>query len=239
MLATGDLNGDRHADLVSANATEHQFTVLLGDGRGNLILTQSLRTGFFPLAVDLGDLDGDSDLDVVISSFSRDWRIFENDGTGNLTLNATYPASRAGSCAVLHDRDRDGDLDMTGVDEEHDVIVLFENPGPATTTPSQEPAQISQTFNLMQSYPNPFSKSSAQAAGRHMIKVPFELQRTMATKIELVNIRGQRLSLLTQRIYARGHHNVSIDPQDLTAGIYYYRITTPAGTKSRKMLIIP
>jgi hypothetical protein len=38
-------------------------------------------------------------------------------------------ASSAGSCAILHDRDNDGDLDITGVDEIDDFIFLYENVG--------------------------------------------------------------------------------------------------------------
>jgi hypothetical protein len=37
------------------------------------------------------------------------------------------PASGAGSCAVLVDRDGDGDLDLTGVDELDDLLMLFRN----------------------------------------------------------------------------------------------------------------
>jgi len=39
----------------------------------------------------------------------------------------TRSAPDSGSC--IHDRDRDGDLDTTGVDEIADRIFLFENPG--------------------------------------------------------------------------------------------------------------
>jgi hypothetical protein len=31
------------------------------------------------------------------------------------------------SCTVLHDRDNDGDLDISGIDEMVDLLILFEN----------------------------------------------------------------------------------------------------------------
>ena len=45
----------------------------------------------------------------------------------SLADRRTLAATKAGSCAILHDRDGNGNLDMTGVDEMADVILLFEN----------------------------------------------------------------------------------------------------------------
>jgi hypothetical protein len=33
----------------------------------------------------------------------------------------------AASCVVLHDRDGDGDLDITGIDELDDLLLFFRN----------------------------------------------------------------------------------------------------------------
>ena len=41
----------------------------------------------------------------------------------------SFKSSSAGSCAVVHDRDNDGDLDVTGIDEDDDVLVILENVG--------------------------------------------------------------------------------------------------------------
>jgi len=81
--------------------------ILLGDGKGGLGTVTAYPVGSNPLAVDVGDIDGD----------------------GTLISPRTLPRSGSGSCAVIHDRDRDGDLDITGIDEKTDKIVLFENPG--------------------------------------------------------------------------------------------------------------
>lgn len=130
MLVAGDLNGDGHVDVVSANAAADNVGILLGTGDGHLLPVRTFSTGSFPLAVDLGDLDGDGDLDVVVSNFETvDWTVVENDGAGQLFNARTLDALGAGSCAILHDRDGDGDLDITGVDELEDRLFLFRNDG--------------------------------------------------------------------------------------------------------------
>ncbi len=90
----GDVNGDGHADIVLAKGRHWPLVdrVLLGDGRGG-----------FPTAHDLGtasdrsysghlvDLDGDGDLDVVISNDDPDPKlVYLNDGTGHFRPGSNY-----------------------------------------------------------------------------------------------------------------------------------------------------
>lgn len=90
----GDVNGDGHLDVVLAKGRHWPLVdrVLLGDGHGR-----------FPSAYDLGpakdrtysgnlvDLDGDRDLDVVISNDRPDpKRVYLNDGKGRFREAGTY-----------------------------------------------------------------------------------------------------------------------------------------------------
>ena len=153
MIVTGDVNGDGHVDVVSANSYTDNAAVIFGDGQGNLSLPTLYPVVGFPLDINLGDIDGDGDLDLVTSSLGvaheRDddrallfasfntvdedtgaWTIYENDGNGNFGNPRILYSVDAASCATLHDRDRDGDLDLTGIDESDDYIYVFDNIGP-------------------------------------------------------------------------------------------------------------
>ncbi|WP_354699774.1 hypothetical protein DSM112329_00029 [Paraconexibacter sp. AEG42_29] len=77
-VAVGDLNGDTIPDLVTANLSSNDVSVLLGDeagstGRGDGTFTASLEspaTGSLPYSVAVGDLNGDTIPDLVTANLS-------------------------------------------------------------------------------------------------------------------------------------------------------------------------
>ncbi|WP_442484571.1 FG-GAP-like repeat-containing protein [Aeoliella sp. SH292] len=100
-LAVSDLNGDGNVDVFVAGVSRTE-SVWMNDGVGNLSSTgQSLSLGGM---VELGDLDGDGDMDGVLGD-----QVIFNDGHGIFT--AVRGANVAGNIE-LRDFDADGDLDF-------------------------------------------------------------------------------------------------------------------------------
>jgi hypothetical protein len=130
MPALGDLNGDGNADVTLAE-NGGQGAVLLGDGQGGLGAPVFHNAGSGSVASDVGDLDGDGDLDWVVSNFSsKNWRLFTNNGRGVFTHNQdfmTVDETGAASCSSIFDIDRDGDLDLILVDELDDLVLVMAN----------------------------------------------------------------------------------------------------------------
>jgi hypothetical protein len=130
MVTTGDVNGDGLADVATANSSSNNGAILLGDGRGGLRPAGTYTVGPFTIATDLADLDGDGDLDWVLSSYGGFWTVLAGDGRGGFREAAVVPASAAASCALLLDFDGDRDLDLALVDEDADEVRLLRNRGP-------------------------------------------------------------------------------------------------------------
>jgi hypothetical protein len=128
MLVTGDVNGDGHDDVAVVNGTSNTAAVLRGDGRGSFGPVAVQAVDPFALASDLGDLDGDGDLDWLTSSYSGDWRLFENRG-GSLVMAQELAPREAASCALRFDADGDGDVDLALIDEEADEVIVMRNGG--------------------------------------------------------------------------------------------------------------
>ena len=135
-IMLGDVNGDGNLDISSANAQSNNGAILLGNGDGTLASPTTYNIpnmgnggNGFPLATDLGDLDGDGDLDWMTSSFNGDFIMLENDGSGNFTFNSELGAPDAASCALMVDFDNDGDLDLALIDELDNLLILQRNDG--------------------------------------------------------------------------------------------------------------
>jgi hypothetical protein len=236
MVAAGDMDGDGHVDVVAANAVEHNVAVIRGDGTGKLLPAETNPVGNFPLAIDLGDLDGDGDLDLVTSNYSsRNWTLYENSDNGKFINPRSLPARQAGSCAVFHDRDLDGDLDMTGVDEEADIIFLFENGG-ATAVHEAPSTDLPRDFSLAPAYPNPFAVA-ANALNHSEVTIPFMLRQAAKVNLRVVNVTGQTVAVLVDRVLPPGDHRAAFPARQYARGIYFYVMIVEGKTLIGKMAI--
>jgi len=98
--------------------------------------------------VELADMDGDGDLDIVTASYLDDtiaW--YENDGAANPSWSAANIATSANGARDVHvaDMDGDGDLDIVSASHDDDTIAWYENDGAAD--PSWTAANIATSAN--------------------------------------------------------------------------------------------
>jgi hypothetical protein len=128
MIQLGEVNNDNKVDVSIANGPQSTGSMLLGNGDGTLQNAFSTTVLSHMSATDLGDLDGDGDLDWIVSSFGANlYQIWKNDGTGHFTFYQTLPGFSNPACAAIYDFDGDRDMDVVLFDETSDMVRLMEN----------------------------------------------------------------------------------------------------------------
>ena len=122
-LELGDINNDNNLDII---LTGHDQSIPFGlpksriyvnDGSMNFTeINPGSITGISSGAVELGDIDNDNDLDLIIAGFksgSLITEIYQNDGNGSFSeINPGILTPVYNSDLVLGDIDNDGDLDL-------------------------------------------------------------------------------------------------------------------------------
>ena len=88
-IQVGDLDLDGDLDVVTANLSSHDLSLIFNDGAGGTtrVETLDLQSGTQPRYVVTTDLDADGDLDLaVVARASDELWTFRNDGTGSFEL---------------------------------------------------------------------------------------------------------------------------------------------------------
>ena len=89
--------------------------------------------------------------------------------------------------------------------------------------------EVPDGFSLGQNYPNPFNQITT---------IPFSLDFECKVIIDVYNIVGQHVSTLVNEKRPSGYYNVIFKSENLSSGLYFYRIKTDSFEKCRKMILI-
>ena len=136
-VAVGDVNGDGNLDLSIAHYSGHAddpgadgLSVLLGDGTGQFTLAAGspFHTGKAPVGVAVGDVNGDSILDIALAnSLSNDVSVYLGGSTGfTQAPGSPFAVGNNPEGIALGDINGDGRTDIVTANyRDNDITVLL------------------------------------------------------------------------------------------------------------------
>jgi hypothetical protein len=92
-IASGDIDADGDIDIIIANGRHWTASnkIFLNNGKGQFTVSYDL--GFYEstsYAAEVGDLDGDGDLDIAVGNDKAPNRLFINNGKGKFVEGKTF-----------------------------------------------------------------------------------------------------------------------------------------------------
>lgn len=95
--------------------------------------------------------------------------------------------------------------------------------------PGADAEGIPKEVELSQNFSNPFSQTTT---------IEFGLPIEQRAKIEVYDVLGRRVQIVTDRRFSEGYHQIEFNGRSLASGVYFYRLITEEKTIVKKMTLI-
>jgi hypothetical protein len=147
-VAIGDLNGDGSPDVAVANSFDGEIedvgsvSVRLNRGDGSLRPRRDYGTGPGPVAVALGDLNGDGKPDLVTGNggtgqFLNTISVLLNKGNGSFGAGKDYEVGFVPFAVAIGDLNGDGKNDVAAANDDDHTVSVRLNDGDGTFGPTR------------------------------------------------------------------------------------------------------
>jgi hypothetical protein len=97
------------------------------------------------------------------------------------------------------------------------------------TSVPEEDRELPNELALHGNYPNPFNPTTT---------ISFDLPEAQRVSLRVFNLLGQEVTTLLNDKVSAGSHQVTFDAQNLTSGVYIYRLQTRSKTLTKKMMLM-
>ncbi len=133
--ASGDFNGDGHADLAVVNQNANTISVMLGNGDGSFRPKTDYGTGTTPLSVATGDFNGDGKTDLAVANFGgKSVSVLLGNGDGTFQPRTDIALSTTPVSLTVGDLNGDGKPDLAVATEDlaNDYVNVLRGNGDGT-----------------------------------------------------------------------------------------------------------
>jgi hypothetical protein len=122
------------------------------------------------------------------------------------------------------------------------AALSYQSPAPITgnswhlnygTTDVDLGVLLPEGYALLQNYPNPFNPET---------RITYDLPRKEHVRIQVINVLGNVIATLIDEVQeacnAKSRPPVIFNGNNLPSGVYFYRITTPSFSSTKKMILV-
>ena len=231
-----DMDGDTDQDLLIAGFDGESMVLTelySNDGMGNFNRVENTLVDLESRSIDVSDVDGDNDLDIVMIGITSEPMVFTklyiNDGLGNFNeaIDMPFEDVFVGSIAFSDvDGDTDEDLFITGRTLDGVRIAkLYTNDRIMTNL-----EDVSSNGNLMVSiYPNP-------SLNNGILYINYLSESSAKLQVTLSEISGKTIFQQDLKI-SSGKNRIPINSSKLTKGMYVVQLDDGSQKIKQKIII--
>jgi Bacterial Ig-like domain (group 3)/FG-GAP-like repeat len=140
-IVSGDFNGDGIPDLATANNTDGDVTILLGNGDGTFTLKSSPTVGTTPVSIVVSDFNGDGILDLAVANQGDNTvTVLLGNGDGTFTAKSTLTVGKGPDSIATGDFNGDGIPDLVVANGGDNTVSVLLGNGDGTFTLKSTPA---------------------------------------------------------------------------------------------------
>ncbi|MFC1573594.1 right-handed parallel beta-helix repeat-containing protein [Candidatus Latescibacterota bacterium] len=197
------------AHIVNSNIKGGKSSIIIHDSSNDDLKRNS--------AIDLYENTIDAD-PMFVDSESNDYRLMKDSPCIDTGTRKFFLEYHKYSRLDFETDDYYGSAPDMGAHEYSEPSIVSEN---QNNNPSE--------FMLYQNYPNPFNQTTS---------IPFLLQQKSNVSIRIYNIMGSEISILTDKTFQAGLHNLVWDSTDFAAGLFFFRMEVRDKIQTGKMLLL-